>query len=150
MEWAKRWDDPSILSHGEKNVCVNAARVLLQVIAENERLREIEQRYIQLATPEIHDFTVAMEREAAHQRDLWKNDHDAGKGALDWLWLIGFLATKAAQADRYGDREKYLHHIITAAAACCNWHANATGANTMMRAGSHVTDLPTQPEPNRD
>lgn len=92
-------------------------------------------RYRELATPEIHDFMLAVEREAAHQRDRWETEHDSGKSPEDWLWLVAYLSVKATQANRYGDQKKYLHHIVTCAAACCNWHANATGANKMMRPG---------------
>jgi hypothetical protein len=88
-----------------------------------------------LNAPELHDFREAVVLEAAHQRERWGSDHDEGKTAEDWLWLVAYLSTKAGQAHRYGDRDKYLHHIITCAAACANWHASASGTNTQMRAG---------------
>ena len=37
----------------------------------------------------------------------------------DWFWLIGYLVGKAIRPDDPGKR---LHHIITTAAACLNWH----------------------------
>jgi hypothetical protein len=77
-------------------------------------------------TPEVHDFVAGVEREAAHQRERWGDDHDKAKTPEDWLWALAFLATKATQAARYGDREKYLHHIITAAAMLANWHRLAS------------------------
>lgn len=87
-------------------------------------------RYRELATPEIHDFLKAVEREALHQRDRWGAEHDAGKTDADWFWLIGYLAGKAINKP-----EKLLHHVITTAAACLNWHAARVGAHTAMRPG---------------
>lgn len=87
-------------------------------------------KYRALNTPEIHDFLKAVEREALHQRDRWAAEHDAGKADSDWFWLIGFLAGKALHKP-----EKMLHHIITTAAACLNWHAARVGAHTAMRPG---------------
>lgn len=112
---------------------VNSIKALALSAKRNEADAE---KFLELSTPEIHDFMVAVEREAAHQRDRWRNDHDAGKTAEDWLWLVAYLSTKASQASRYKDRDKYFHHIITAAAACCNWHAYATEQFTGMRAGT--------------
>lgn len=88
-----------------------------------------------LSAPELHSFRDAIVLEAAHQRERWGAEHDEGKGPEDWMWLVAYLSTKATQANRYGDGEKYLHHIVTCAAACANWHASATGANTVMRPG---------------
>lgn len=87
-------------------------------------------RYRELSTPEIHDFIVAVEREALHQRDRWGSDHDAGKTDADWFWLIGYVAGKALHKP-----EKRLHHIITTAAVCLNWHAHAIEMFTKMRPG---------------
>ncbi|MEW5709786.1 MAG: hypothetical protein AB1830_12920 [Pseudomonadota bacterium] len=81
--------------------------------------------------PELDDFMAAVVNEARHQRARWGAEHDAGKSPEDWLWLVAYLATKAAQAHRYGDRGKYLHHIITTAAACLNWHAYASGQDAL-------------------
>lgn len=89
-----------------------------------------------LNTPEINDFVKAVVLEAAHQREWWGTKHDQGKSPEDWLWLIAYLATKAAQAIRYGDHDKHLHHIITTAAACANWHAYASGKNKEMKPGA--------------
>lgn len=119
------------------------AREIALRLAAEQRVAALEandRRYRELGIPEIHDFVLAVEREAAHQRDRWENAHDEGKTPEDWMWLLAHLATKATQASRYGDPDKYFHHIITCAAACCNWHANATGKNTVMRAGAH-TDI---------
>ena len=86
---------------------------------------EIEGLRKALNTQLLSDFTEAVQREAAHQVARWGEGHDAGKSPEDWLWLIAYLATKATQAARYGDRDKYLHHIVTQAAACANWHRHA-------------------------
>lgn len=91
-----------------------------------------------LNAPELLAFRDAVVQEAAHQRERWGTAHDGGKQPEDWMWLVAYLSTKATQAYRYGDQAKYLHHIITCAAACANWHASATGANTSMRPGAPV------------
>lgn len=95
-----------------------------QVRAELEALRAT------INTPHTQEFLVAVEMEALHQRERWAADHDAGKDDADWFWLIGYLAGKALHKP-----EKQLHHIVTTAAACLNWHAMKTGADTRMRPG---------------
>ena len=87
------------------------------------RVRELEQ---EINTPEIVDFIKAAQREAAHQRQRWGSEHDAGKTVADWYWLLGYLAGKALFNLMAGNREKGLHHIITTAAACANWHLQET------------------------
>jgi hypothetical protein len=79
-------------------------------------------------TPETIDFMKGVPLEAAHQRERWGTDQDAGKGALDWFWLIGYLAQKAATAQLAGDLEKAKHHTISTAATLANWHLRLTGA----------------------
>lgn len=97
--------------------------------------------YSAINTPEIHDFIVAIQREALHQRERWASDHDAGKTDADWFWLIGHLAGKALHK-----ADKKLHHIITTAAACLNWHAHALGAHQQMRPGIGPDKQPPLPE----
>lgn len=97
--------------------------------AERDRLQGI------LNTPELHDFSKAVALEAAHQRERWGSDHDAGKTEDDWYWLVAYLATKARQAITYKDHDKALHHIVTTAAALANWHAALMGQSTAMRPG---------------
>lgn len=75
-----------------------------------------------LERPHIKDFLEAAQIEAAHQTARWGEDHDTGKSPEDWLWVVAYLTTKAIQAQRYGDHAQYMHHIITTAAACANWH----------------------------
>lgn len=95
-------------------------------------LRAAHQR---LNTPEVEDFAKGVVSEAQHQRARWPAEQDAGKGPLDWFWLIGFLAQKAAFAAIAGDVEKAKHHTISTAAALANWHAALTGEHTAMRPG---------------
>lgn len=98
--------------------------------AEKER-DEARARLSEIDTPEIHDFVAAVTREAAHQRNRWGSDHDAGKSPADWFWLIGYLAGKALHAATDGRNEKLLHHIVTTASAACNWHAAVLGLTNM-------------------
>lgn len=101
--------------------------------AELELLREKAARYDAINTPEIQEFLKAVENEALHQRERWGSEHDVGKTDADWFWLIGFLAGKAIRPGQ--TVEKMLHHIITTAAACLNWHAARIGAYKDMRPG---------------
>lgn len=102
------------------------AKLLLDEIAELKR---------QLNMPETKDFIRGIELEAAHQRYRWGTDHDEGKGAFDWFWLIGYLAQKAATSAIAGDFEKARHHTISAAAVLANWHLRLSGADLRMRPG---------------
>lgn len=91
------------------------------LLAENERLAAL------LNTPEIVDFSEAVKREAAHQRERWGTDHDIGKAPEDWFWLVGYLAGKALSSQKAGNQEKALHHCISTSAALANWHAAILG-----------------------
>ena len=97
--------------------------------AEVERLRGL------LYTAETADFIKGVMFEAGHQVDRWATSHDAGKGPLDWFWLIGYLAQKAAAAELAGDIDKAKHHTISTAAALANWHRHLSGTETTMRPG---------------
>jgi hypothetical protein len=125
---------------------------------------EVDRLTALLNTPEVHEFAGGVVRESAHQRERWSTDHDAGKTPEDWLFLVGYLAGKAcrgfAMSKAYRELldgnsiavedpgvrrrveemaqtayEKGLHHLITTAAACANWHLHATGVDTRMRPG---------------
>lgn len=87
-------------------------------------------------TPETADFMAGVPLEAAHQRERWGSDHDAGKTPWDWFWLIGYLAQKAASAAVAGDEEKAKHHTISTGAALANWHAALAGADRRMVTGA--------------
>lgn len=96
---------------------------------------ELSRLYRILNTPELDDFSDGVSSEAKHQRARFGSEHDAGKGALDWFWLIGFLAQKAATSAIAGDVDKAKHHTISTAAALANWHAALSGIDTTMRPG---------------
>lgn len=102
---------------------------LASAMAENARMSKL------LNTPEVYNFANGVALEALHQRERWDEDDDAGKTPLDWFWLIGFLAQKAAFSQIAGDAEKALHHTISTAAALANWHAAIAGTHTKMRPG---------------
>jgi hypothetical protein len=89
--------------------------------------------YRRINTPEISDFLTAVHNEALHQRERWGAQGDAGKTDADWFWLVGYLAGKAIRPG--AGIEKQLHHIITTAAACLNWHGARVGAYIDMRPG---------------
>jgi hypothetical protein len=89
-----------------------------------------------LGTPQLENFAQAVVAEAAHQRVRWGTEHDDGKTNADWFWLIGYLAGKCLASALAGNREKALHHVITTAAACANWHAAIAGDDTRMRPGT--------------
>jgi len=88
-----------------------------------------------LNSPELVSFRDGVVLEAAHQRLRWSAEHDAGKTAPDWFWLVGYLAGKALHAHLSGNTEKALHHTISTAAALANWHAAILGTFKEMRPG---------------
>ena len=96
---------------------------------------EVERLRVLINTPEIHDWLKGVEIEAPHQQERWGSEHDEGKTALDWFWLIGYLAQKAAYSAIAGDIEKAKHHTISTGAALLNWHRALTGSATQMRPG---------------
>lgn len=101
------------------------------------RVKELEAL---INTPELHDFVKGIPLEAAHQRERWGVDHDTGKTPFDWVFLIGHLATRAATNYMAGNLDKALHHAVTTAAACANWHAHMSGTDTRMRPGTASSD----------
>jgi hypothetical protein len=118
------------------------------VVTFQKMQMEIERLDGLINTPHIEDFLTAVRLEAAHQRERWGVEHDAGKTDVDWFWLIGYLAGKAlnegkSAPDAINTRTfpptsfvtKQLHHIITTAAACLNWHMQKRGDDTRMRPG---------------
>ncbi len=88
-----------------------------------------------LNTPQTVDWVESVRLEAAHQRERWGSDHDAGKSPADWFWLLGYLSGKALAAAVAGNTEKALHHTISAGAVLANWHLALSGADTRMRPG---------------
>lgn len=67
-------------------------------------------------------FARGVRLEAMHQRERWGDAHDRSKSAENWYWVVGYLAGKALRASIQGDREKALHHTISAAACLAHWH----------------------------
>lgn len=78
------------------------------------RLRAVEKT---INTPQTKDFIEAVRNEAAHQLNRWGGEHDDSKAPEDWMWLLGWLISKAVQQP-----DKRLHHIVTSAAALAQWH----------------------------
>lgn len=116
---------------------------VIKLIAERDTLKakltgarkaqeELEKK---INTPELVDFAKAVTLEAVHQRERWGEKHDVDKTPEDWFWLIGYLAGKALRAGIDGNKEKLLHHIITTAAVCNNWHAQASGSSLISEEG---------------
>jgi hypothetical protein len=108
---------------------------VLALEAENARLRGL------IGAPELADFTTGVVLEAAHQRLRWGSEHDAGKTAADWFWLLGYLAGKALASAMSGDTDKLLHHCISSGAVLANWHAQASGRNPAMRPGIDTPEV---------
>ena len=88
-----------------------------------------EGRLSAISRPETLNFINGVLLEAEHQIDRWGAAHDRGKSAENWYWLVGYLAGKALRATIEGDRDKALHHTISAAAALSHWHT-AISADT--------------------
>jgi hypothetical protein len=99
--------------------------IIRQALEEGARLDAL------VNNPEMLDFMKGVQLEAAHQVEKWGEAHDRDKSAENWFWLVGYLAGKCLRAVICGDRTKALHHTISTAAACANWHraikADATG-----------------------
>lgn len=124
------------------------ARLRLEVaagnVSEDDALPHLQEliadadAYRALHTPEVHDFLAGITREAIYQRRKWSGNGDAGKTDADWLWLIGYLSTKALlnphKPDTH-DVDARAHRIITVAAAALNWHAATIGRYGLMHAG---------------
>lgn len=117
-----------------------------------DRIGELQARIKELEalinTPLTADWMAAVPLEAAHQVERWTAIHDAGKSALDWFWLIGYLAQKAAIAEVAGDLEKAKHHTISTAAVLLNWHRRLSGEDTGMRPGTSDRPWTTPPAPS--
>lgn len=123
----------------DPDCCASSKAIARAALSEQPRtdaagMREAVRAEI-INAPETADFMAGVPIEATHQRKRWGADHDAGKGPLDWFWLIGYLAQKAATSAIAGDTEKALHHTISTAAALANWHAALSGKDTRMRPG---------------
>lgn len=122
-----------------------------EVEALRERAGQAEARVAELEaltnSPETDDWLKGARLEAAHQVERWGAQHDAGKSAWDWFWLIGYLAQKAAAAQLAGDTAKARHHTISTAAALLNWHRHLSGADQRMRPGIDPVERGIEPAP---
>ncbi|MFZ5744440.1 MAG: hypothetical protein ACOY7T_08180 [Pseudomonadota bacterium] len=141
------WDGLLLARVDQNGSTENAAAIVAlrnaapSLIAEVEALRgEVARLREERDTPHVSDFLEAVKLEAAHQRERWGSDHDAGKSPFDWFWLIGYLAQKAADAAVRGDLFKAQHHTISTAAALANWHTALSGGNDAMRPGIIPTE----------
>lgn len=137
-DWS-RMDTLACIGSGTSAAMLSRVATLRLDLAERTRERdEAIAKWVSLEkklnTPELHDFSAAVTLEAAHQRERWGSEHDAGKEPADWFWLLGYLSGKALRAHMSGDLEKALHHTISSAAALANWHAAIEG-KTNMRPG---------------
>lgn len=140
-KWRKQWakmDDDDCKRHHYKHYeweCRKTFEELerreVQLLTALQRVRELEGERDQ---PETEDFFKGVPLEAAHQRHRWGVEHDGGKAPMDWFWLVGYLAGKCLAAHIAGNQEKALHHAISTAAACANWHLAIKG-KTNMRPG---------------
>lgn len=99
-----------------------------RALAAEERVKALE---LLINTPVVDNFLKAVRLEAAHQCERWGVDNDAKKEPQDWFWLLGYLAGKALAAFLAGDKQKALHHCISSAAVCLNWHAHIAGLRAM-------------------
>ena len=100
-----------------------------------QALRHLLHTHQLVNTPQTDEFFSSVNAEAAHQIQRWGVKHDEGKDAMDFFWLIGYLAGKAARAFIEGDTSKGLHHIISTAAALLNWHRRVIGVNVDFQPG---------------
>lgn len=111
---------------------------------------ELRRLHNLINNPELVNFMAGVPLEAAHQKERWPMGHDSGKTPEDWYWLIGHLSGRALSHHKEAERltklipgaglhasnlaqqiayhrEKAVHHTITTAAACANWHGAIVG-----------------------
>jgi hypothetical protein len=142
----KRWSIDTLIAAFALKDIARGSTVTIPYGQTHDALIELKRLRELINSPHIMAFLEAVKIEAIHQRERWGIDHDAGKSDADWFWLIGYLAGKALQASTQEPDAinpntatpivtKQLHHIITTAAACLNWHAHKIGDSTRMRPG---------------
>lgn len=90
------------------------------IMAELERLDDL------INNPETQVFLEGVKLETAHQHERWVGD-DEKKEPSDWFWTLGYLSGKAMNAQIRGDTGKALHHVVTSAAMCAQWHSHLLG-----------------------
>ena len=130
--WINKYGSASVYLGPDGSVefrSASHAEYMTRAIELDEAKREVARLSGLINNPHTVDFLEAVRCEAAHQRERWGAEHDAGKADSDWFWLIGYVAGKALHKP-----QKQLHHIITTAAVCLNWHMSKT-VGTNMRPG---------------
>lgn len=80
--------------------------------------------FIDIGMPYIEHFLSAVSAEADFQRKKWGAAHDRSKSTENWYWLVGYLAGKALFSAIKGDKDKAMHHCVSAAAALMQWHSS--------------------------
>lgn len=125
-------DAPTVLIEDPRDMTAND---ILTIVAD--QLDSLHRVTRLINNPQTDDFQEAVYLEAASQVERWRVNSDSGKSPEDWLFLMGYLGTKACQAlrraisqndDLDGHREheaaieEAKHHIISSAASCLNWH----------------------------
>lgn len=98
---------------------------LEKIVAEKDQI--IAHYKDLINTPLISHFLQAVKLEAAHQVERWKDSVDRESESFNWVFLVGHLATRAAAYHEAENKEKALHHTITTAAVCLNWHKFLVG-----------------------
>jgi DNA repair exonuclease SbcCD ATPase subunit len=97
-------------------------------IGLQSELDRVKEKYAELNglvnTPHTDNFLDAVRLEAAYQRSTREED-DRKKTPEEWFWTLGYLAGKVIRPGQ--TKEKELHHIVTSAALCMNWHRHASG-----------------------
>ena len=132
-----------------KDIHAMAAAVDAKMEAREKALREeVERLRALINAPETEDWFAGVRVESAHQQERWGSQHDAGKKPLDWFWLIGYLAQKAAASAMVGEVDKAKHHTISTAAAMLNWHRALSGSHTAMRPGIDTAVLDAKEKSN--
>ena len=138
-----------VLLCGPVEFLAMAAAVDAKMEAREKVLREeVERLRALINAPETEDWFAGVRVESAHQQERWGSQHDAGKKPLDWFWLIGYLAQKAAASAMVGEVDKAKHHTISTAAAMLNWHRALSGSHTAMRPGIDTAVLDAKEKSN--
>src|SRR5262245_26963040 len=95
------------LGDGCAELSKEQARLLIKAADDVERLTTL------INTPVVDDWLEGVRIEGAHQQERWGAEHDRGKTAADWFWLLGYLGGKALAAAMQGNTDKAKHHTIS-------------------------------------
>ncbi|MCY4471138.1 MAG: hypothetical protein OXC08_20675 [Thiotrichales bacterium] len=97
----------------------------------NSAAVELERLDALINTAAVENFLESVRLEAAHQVERWGETKDRSKYEQEWYWLVGYLAGKCLRAHTDGDQVKALHHTISTAAVCFQWHKAIQGEPTL-------------------